>query len=127
MRQTIVSLVLLSTGMVAWAQEAVEVPNPPAIPTDEERARAEAAAKQAATEDDEANAEGSAGIEEKKTVEGSTTITEYSRGGQVYSFKLKQKYGATQYFDVQGDGQLEPANEELSTETNLPKWKITNW
>lgn len=126
MRQTILSLVLLAVSTALWAQSSSDAPDPPAIPTKEERAKAEAAAKQA---DPEATGEevDDVGIQAKQTVEGSTTVTEYSRGGLVYSVKMKQKYGATQYLDVKGDGQLQPTPEELYDNVNLPKWKLGNW
>lgn len=130
MRQLILSLVLMSTWIVVSAQDSTEVPNPPAIPTDEEREHAEQAARefqaqQSTPSEDEKSPYGPG---ERKTVEGSTSVTEYSRGGHVYSIKIKPGQAPTQYLDAPGDGQLEPpTNEGLSDDYNLPKWRLGHW
>jgi len=130
MRQLILSMVLMSTWIVVSAQDSTEVPNPPAIPTDEERVRAEQAAQeyqaqQASPSEDEKSPYG---LGERMTVEGNTSVTEYSRGGHVYSMKIKPGQAPTQYVDAPGDGQLEPpTNEGLSTDYNLPKWRLGHW
>lgn len=130
MRQLILSLVLMATWTAAPAQDSTEVPNPPAIPTDEERERADQAARdfQAQQTSPSPHSDTPYGPHERKTVEGSTTVTEYSRGGHVYSMKIKPGQAPTQYVDAPGDGQLDrPTNEELFDDYNLPKWRLGNW
>lgn len=129
MRHLIFSLVLMSTSTVAFAQDFTEVPDPPAIPTDEERERAEQAAREyeARQGTPSPHIETPYGLRERKIVEGSTTVTEYSRGGHVYSLKIKPGQGPTQYLDSPGDGQLEPPDESLPDNTNLPKWRLGSW
>lgn len=130
MRQLILSLVLMATWIVVSAQDSTEVPNPPAIPTDEERASAEQAAReyQARQTPPSPHTETAYGLRERKTVEGTTTVTEYSRGGHVYSMKIKPGQAPTQYVDAPGDGQLErPTNEEMPDNYNLPKWRLGSW
>lgn len=116
--------------MVAFAQDSTEVPDPPAIPTDEERALAEEAAREYQAEQADADADDKSkyGPNERKTVEGSTSVTEYSRGGHVYSMKIKPGQAPTQYVDAPGDGQLQPStNEEMPDNYNLPKWRLGHW
>ena len=130
MRQLILSLVLMSTWIVVSAQDSTEVPNPPAIPTDEERALAEQAAREFQARESSLSGDEKSpyGLGERKTVEGSTSVTEYSRGVHVYSIKIKSGQAPTQYLDAPGDGQLEPqTNEGLSTDYNLPKWRLGHW
>lgn len=130
MRQLFLSLVLMSAWIAAFAQDSTEVPNPPAIPTEEERERAEQAAREYREQQPATASEGKApyGLGERKTVEGSTTVTEYSRGGHVYSLKIKSGQAPTQYVDAPGDGQLQPpTNEELPDNYNLPKWRLGHW
>lgn len=130
MRQLILSLVLMFTWIVVSAQDSADVPNPPAIPTEEERERAEQAAReyqsgQASSSEEDQTAYG---LKERKTIEGSTSVTEYSRGGHVYSMKIKPGQAPTQYVDAPGDGQLQPStNEELPDSYNLPKWRLGHW
>ena len=130
MRQLFLSLILMSAWIAASAQDSTEVPNPPAIPTDEERQRAEQAAREYRDQQPAAAAEGKTpyGLGERETVEGSTAVTEYSRGGHVYSLKIKPGQAPTQYVDAPGDGQLQPpTNEELPENYNLPKWRLGHW
>ena len=129
MRQLILSMVLMSTWTVVSAQDSTEVPNPPAIPTDEERVRAEEAAReyQARQGSPSPHTETPYGLRERKIVEGSTTVTEYSRGGHVYSLKIKPGQGPTQYLDSPGDEELERPNESLPDNPNLPKWRLGSW
>lgn len=126
MRQLVVSAVLVVAWNTTWAQDSVEVPNPPTIPTAEERARAEQAAKQYATENEQTEDEiGSVQI--KESVVGASTITEFSRGGQVFMLKVKPKNAPAQYIDESlPGGSLTPTDPGISenTETNLPKWKL---
>lgn len=126
MRQLIMSAALLAVCTIASAQETVEVPNPPGIPTEEERARAEQAAKQYATEVTEEK--GDLGrVQTREFVEGSNTITEFSRGGHVFMLKVKPKNAPAQYIDESmPGGNLTPSDPGISenTQTNLPKWKL---
>ena len=130
MRQLILSLLLMSAWTVASAQDSTEVPDPPAIPTDEERSRAEQAAREIETVRGPPSPHSDTPYEprERKVVEGSTAVTEYSRGGHVYSMKIKPGQAPTQYVDAPGDGQIQPStNEELPDNYNLPKWRLGSW
>jgi len=93
---------------------------PPALPTDEQRAKAEAAAKNKAElpPPDE--------ITERR--EGDEVITEYRRFGKVYMIKIKPKVGASQYIvDRDGDGRFETKTQDINEEFNLPKWRLGTW
>lgn len=127
MRLFAVSLLLVSVWATSSAQDSIEAPDPPGIPTAEERARSEEAAKQYnAGKEDEADQSG--GVETRETVEGSSTVTEYSRGGQVHMLKVKPKNAPAQYIDqTQPGGELEPNDDGLGSDTNVPKWKIGSW
>lgn len=108
-------------GAMALAQkQALEPLEPPALPTEEERAKAEAAAKE--------RAELPPPEEITERREGNQVITEYRRFGQVYMIKIKPKVGASQYMvDRDGDGRFETKTENLSEEFDLPKWRIGTW
>jgi hypothetical protein len=130
MRQLILCVVLMSVWTAVPAQDSTEVPNPPAIPSEEERAKAEEAARayEARQKTPEPHGNAPYGPRERKTVEGSTSVTEYSRSGHVYSLKIKPGKAPTQYVDAPGDGQLEPpTNEDLPENYNLPKWRVGSW
>lgn len=129
MRPLILGLLLMFAWVASPAQEATEVPNPPAIPTDDERARAEQAASEYAAQQRTVSpdSDNPGGVSERTVEEGSTTVTEYSRGGQVYSLKIKPGQGPTQYLDKRDDKQIERTNEGLSDEVNLPKWRLGHW
>lgn len=108
----------------AWAQDSAEVPDPPAIPTAEERARAEQAAKQYATEEDQPEEE-IGRVQTRESVVGGNTVTEFSRGGHVFMLKVKPKNAPAQYIDeALPGGQLTPNDPGLSEDTNLPKWRL---
>ena len=128
MRQLIVSAALLAVYAIALAQETVEVPNPPAIPTEEERARAEQAAKQYTTEEGTDIEEEDLGrVQTREFVVGNNTITEFSRGGHVFMLKVKPKNAPAQYIDESlPGGNLTPSDPGISenTQTNLPKWRL---
>ncbi len=108
-------------GTAALAQkQALEPLEPPELPSEEERAKAEAAAKEKAElpPPDE--------ITERR--EGDQVITEYRRFGQVYMIRIKPQVGATQYMvDRDGDGRFETRTENISEEFILPKWRIGTW
>ena len=126
MRQLIVSAALVAVWAIALAQDTVEVPNPPAIPTEEERTRAEQAAKQYATEEDQEE-EDLGRVQTREFVEGNNTITEFSRGGHVFMLKVKPKNAPAQYIDESlPGGNLTPSDPGISenTQTNLPKWRL---
>ena len=108
-------------GTAALAQkQALEPLEPPDLPTEEERAKAEAAAKE--------RAELPPPEEVTERVVGDQVITEYRRFGQVYLIRIKPKVGATQYMvDRDGDGRFEIKTENLSEEFDLPKWRIGTW
>lgn len=123
MRHSVLSTALLSLGALSWAQDPAEVPNPPSIPTKEERARAEQSAKHNTSQDDDR----SVGVQTKETVVGSSTVTEFSRGGQVFMLRVKPKNAPAQYIDESlPGGQLTPDDPGISenTQTNLPKWRL---
>ncbi|MDJ0956429.1 MAG: DUF2782 domain-containing protein [Arenicellales bacterium] len=126
MRQLIMSTVLVAVWAIALAQDPVEIPNPPAIPTEEERIRAEQAAKQYATENDQGE-EDLGGVQTREFVVGNNTITEFSRGGHVFMLKVKPKNAPAQYIDESmPGGNLTPSDPGISenTQTNLPKWRL---
>jgi len=127
----ILGVVLIFPWTASFAQDTTEVPNPPAIPTEQERVSAEQAAGEYLEKQRAQSPGGSAldGAYEREYVEGDTTVTEYGRGNRVYSLKIKPGQGPTQYLDSPGDGQLEssPANEGLSDDVNLPKWRLGHW
>lgn len=113
---------LLSLPIVSWSQDSTEVPNPPSIPTEEERARTEAAAK----EQNSKAAEQRSGVETREKSVGSSTVTEFSRGGQVFMLRVKPKNAPAQYIDeTLPGGQLTPDDPDgISENTNLPKWRL---
>lgn len=126
MRQLIVSAVLVAVWAISLAQDSVEVPNPPAIPTEEERARAEQAAKQYVTEQEQEE-EDLGGVQTRELTVGNNTITEFSRGGHVFMLKVKPKHAPAQYIDESmPGGNLTPSDPGISenTQTNLPKWRL---
>ena len=128
MRQLIVSALLVAVWAITWAQEqeTVEVPDPPGIPTEEERARAEQAAKQYTTEEDQ-DEEDLGRVQTRERVVGNNTITEFSRGGHVFMLKVKPKNAPPQYIDESlPGGNLTTDDPGISenTQTNLPKWKL---
>ena len=129
MRQLILGLLLLFAWGASPAQDAADVPNPPAIPTEEERARAEQAASEYAAQQRASSLpdDNPRGVGERTVEEGETTVTEFSRGGQVYSLKIKSGQGPTQYLDKRDDKQLGRTNEGLSDDVNLPKWRLGHW
>lgn len=107
-------------GSSVMAQQKLEPLEPPELPTDEDRAQADAAAKEKVDlpPPDEI-------IEHR---EGKQLITEYRRFGQVYMIKIRPKNGPSQYVvDRDGDGRFETKTENLSEEFNLPKWRIGSW
>ena len=125
MRQLVVSAVLVAVWAISLAQDSVEVPNPPAIPTEEERVRAEQAAKQYATEQEEEEDLGR--VQTRELTVGNNTITEFSRGGHVFMLKVKPKHAPAQYIDESmPGGNLTPSDPGISenTQTNLPKWRL---
>jgi hypothetical protein len=130
MRQFILGLLLLFAWGVAPAQnttqDTADVPNPPAIPTEEERARAEQAASEYAAQQ-RASSLPDENPGQRTVEEGDTTVTEFSRGGQVHSLKIKSGQGPTQYLDERDDKQLGRTNEGLSDDVNLPKWRLGHW
>ena len=126
MRQLTLSVVSLVVCTAVWAQDTTEAPDPPAIPTAAERAAAEEAAKQQGTPE-RANEEDAGVARTRQTVEGNTTVTEYSRAGHIYSLKMKQDYGPPQYLDAEPDGRMEPTNQDLYDDVNIPKWRLGNW
>lgn len=111
----------LLCGATALAQkQALEPLEPPQLPSEAERAKAEAAAKERAELPPPEE------ITERK--EGDQVVTEYRRFGQVYLIKIKPKVGASQYMvDRDGDGRFETKTENLSEEFDLPKWRIGTW
>ena len=126
MRQLIISAVLVAVWAIALAQDSVEIPNPPAIPTEEERLRAEQAAKQYTTENDQEE-EDLGSVQTREFVVGNNTITEFSRGGHVFMLKVKPKNAPAQYIDESmPGGNLTPSDPGISenTQTNLPKWRL---
>jgi hypothetical protein len=129
MRQLILGLLLLFTWVASPAQDAADVPIPPAIPTDEERARAEQAASEYAAQQRASSLpdDNPGGAGERTVEEGDTTVTEFIRGGQVYSLKIKSGQGPTQYLDERDDKQFGRTNEGLSDDVNLPKWRLGHW
>jgi len=129
MRQLILSLLLMFAWAASPAQDASEVPNPPSIPTEEERARAEQAASEQAAQQRASSLpeDNPGGVDQRTVEEGDTTVTEFSRGGRVYSLKIKSGQGPTQYLDDREDKQLGRTNEGLSDDVNLPKWRLGRW
>lgn len=129
MRQLIIGISMTMLCAALSAQETVTVPDPPAIPTPEERARADEAAKQYnAGQEEEQDDEAVVGVDTRETVVGDATVTEYSRAGQVHMLKVKPKHMPPQYIDQnQPGGSLEPQNDDMSQDVNLPKWKIGSW
>ena len=126
MRQLFMSVVLVAVWAISLAQDSVEVPNPPAIPTEEERVRAEQAAKQYATEQEQEQ-EDLGGVQTRELTVGNNTITEFSRGGHVFMLKVKPKHAPAQYIDESmPGGNLTPSDPGISenTQTNLPKWRL---
>ena len=128
-RQTIgpliLGMVLLPLWTLSWAQDSTEVPDPPSIPTEEELARAAQAAKQQEPKDEERER---VGVETRETVVGASTVTEYSRGGQVFLLRVKPKNAPEQYIDESlPGGELIPDDPDgisESYQTNLPKWRL---
>lgn len=91
------------------------------MPTEDERAHAEQAAKHRAAEDKTE----AIGVQTKDTVVGTSKVTEYSRGGQVFMLRVKPKNAPAQYIDESlPGGTLTPNDEGLSQDTNLPKWRL---
>ena len=126
MRPSIASAALMTIWTIASAQESAEVPDPPAIPTAAERARAEQAAKQYATEDDLSEEE-IGRVQTRESVVGTSTVTEFSRGGHIFMLKVKPKHAPAQYIDESfPGGSLTPSDPGISenTQTNLPKWRL---
>lgn len=118
----------LSWCMLSWAQDSTEVPDPPSIPTQEERSRAEQAAKYEGTPGGSTTvgADRSA-VQTSETVVGSSTVTEFSRGGHVFMLRVKPKNAPAQYIDESlPGGRLIPNDPGISedTQTNLPKWRL---
>ena len=122
-KMALIGAVLLPLCSSSWAQDSTEVPDPPSIPTEEERARAEQAAKQQpAAEEAETPA-----VQTRETVVGSSKVTEFSRAGQVFMLRVKPKNAPAQYIDESlPGGQLNPHDPGISedTQTNLPKWRL---
>lgn len=128
MRQIITSVLLMVVWSALPAQETTEVPNPPAIPTPEERAAAEEKAKQYTEENEKEQGRQVQGVDIKQTVVGDSTVTEYSRGGQVHMIKVKPKNMPPQYIDEnEPGGSLQHNDNGLSEDVALPKWKIGSW
>ena len=124
MRPLAIGLLLASVWITSPAQDSTEAPDPPGIPTAEERARSEEAAKRYSA-GKEGDAEQRGGVDTRETVEGDSTGTEYSRGGQVHMLKVKPKNAPAQYIDqTQPGGELEPNDDGLGRDSNVPKWKI---
>jgi len=118
----LVCAALLFTG-TASAQQKEDIPPPPGMPTDAERAKAAAGAKGTTEKEELPPPE-----EVTERSKGDEIITEYSRKGQVYMIKIKPKNGPSQYLlDRDGDGQFETKTEDLQQDFNLPKWKIGSW
>lgn len=123
-RSFILGIVLLPLLALSWAQDSTEVPNPPSIPTEEELARAEQAAKQQDLDDEDRER---VGVDARETMVGTSTVTEYSRGGQVFLLRVKPKNAPAQYIDESlPGGSLIPNDPGISedTQTNLPKWRL---
>ena len=107
-------------GPSVMAQQNLEPLEPPTLPSDEERAKAEAAAKE--------KEELPPPDEIIERQEGKQLITEYRRFGQVYMIKIRPKNGPSQYLvDRDGDGRFETKTENISEEFTLPKWRIGTW
>jgi len=110
----------LSGPPVLAQQKDLEPLPPPELPTDEQRAKAEAAAKE--------KAELPPPDEITQREEGDKFITEYRRFGKVYMIKIKPKVGASQYMvDRDGDGRFETKTQDINEEFNLPKWRLGTW
>jgi len=118
----LVCVALLFTCTVS-AQQKEDIPPPPGMPTDAERAKAASEAKGTTEKEELPPPE-----EVTERSKGDEIITEYSRKGQVYMIKIKPKNGPSQYLlDRDGDGQFETKTEDLQQDFNLPKWKIGTW
>ena len=120
----IIGAALLPWWSLSWSQDSTEVPNPPSIPTAEQRSQAERTAK---TQPAPERPEAVVGIQSRETVVGSSTVTEFRRGDQVFMVRVKPKNAPAQYIDESlPGGQLVPNDPGISedTQTNLPKWRL---
>ena len=118
MRRITLSFTLLTLfgSLGAYAQNT-EVPDPPALPTAEEYAAAEEAAKSRPIRADDV----------REYTEGGHQVTEYRRGGGVYMVRVTPAAGLTQYYvDHDGDGLLQN-DDGIGNDFNVAKWRLGNW